>query len=153
MKTIKTKTQIQAPAKVVWNVLMDFKSYPDWNPFVKEINGSPSVGQSLKVKIFNGKKDFNFQPMVLVVEPETEFRWKGKMWFKGIFDGEHYFQLRETKQQNGNVTTHLTHGENFSGLLAGILMKQIGESTETGFQNMNEALKSRSENIFAQDGV
>lgn len=34
-----------------------------------------------------------FKPKILIVEPNKEFRWKGKLGINGIFDGKHYFIL------------------------------------------------------------
>ena len=49
--------------------------------------------------------------------------WIGKLFVKGIFDGEHYFLL-ESVGPNG---THFTQGENFTGILSGLMMKMIGK--------------------------
>ena len=39
MKKISTQIQIDATAEKVWLVLMTFENYPDWNPFVRKIEG------------------------------------------------------------------------------------------------------------------
>ena len=88
-----------------------------------------------------GKKPMKFKPVVLVNQESKEFRWKGKLFVKGLFDGEHYFQLERI---NDNLTK-LVHGEKFTGFLAGALLKMIGEDTKKGFESMNEALKRRVE--------
>lgn len=152
MKTIETEIKIEAPASTVWKILMDFEVYPEWNPFIKEISGSPEVGQNLKTTIFNGEKDYNFTPLVLKSNPDQELRWKGKLWMKGIFDGEHFFVLQESVNSKGEMVTLFKHGEHFSGILSGLIFKQIGDSTQQGFTKMNEALKLRSENIFRKEG-
>ena len=133
---------------------MDFENYSNWNPFIKQITGnSPSpqgaatVGENIEVLIFNGKKDFKFKPKFLVVKKEEEFRWKGKLLMKGIFDGEHYFQLKEETSSRSPIT-EFVHGEKFTGILVGILMKSIGESTEEGFRKMNTALKEQAETVY-----
>jgi hypothetical protein len=66
----------------------------------------------------------------------------GKLGIKGVLDGEHYFQLKVIDSQK----TELIHGENFSGILSGLLLKMIGEKTKNGFEAMNEALKIEVEN-------
>ena len=149
MKQIKTDIRIQAPASTVWQVLMDFESYPEWNPFVVEIKGTPTIGNNLETKIKNGEKEFNFKPKVLQNATEEEFRWKGKMWFKGIFDGEHYFQLSES-MEGDQAVTEFTHGERFTGILSGMIFRSIGEATRNGFISMNEALKARAEAIAVE---
>lgn len=143
---MKTEITINAPVSQVWGVLMDFEQYPNWNPFLREITGEAKVGTQLTNTIqSNEKKTMQFKPEVLVVEKDQEFRWKGKLFVSGLFDGEHYFILKE---ENGK--TLLIHGENFTGLLSGVLLKMIEEDTEKGFHAMNLALKNRVESLVEE---
>jgi uncharacterized membrane protein len=34
---------MKAPAQRVWQVLTDFAAYPEWNPFIRRVNGRPEV--------------------------------------------------------------------------------------------------------------
>ena len=140
MKSISTSITINAPVTEVWEALMQFDAYPEWNPFVRQISGSASNGEQLHVTIQGeGQKPMSFQPTVLQSIPNREFRWKGKLFVKGLFDGEHFFKLESI----GVNRTKLIHGEQFTGLMTTVLLKMIGESTQKGFIAMNEALKSR----------
>jgi hypothetical protein len=58
-----------------------------------------------------------FSPSVLVTTNDREFRWKGRLLFPGLFDGEHYFLLEDSPSGG----THFRHGERFSGLLVNLL--------------------------------
>jgi len=143
MKNLETEITINANSKEVWNVLMDHQEYPKWNPFIKHISGNTTKGANMKVTIQpEGKEPMNFTPIVLRNDKEKEFRWLGHLFVKGLFDGEHYFQLEDM----GSNQTRFVHGENFSGLMAGVLMKMIGENTKKGFHAMNVTLKERIEN-------
>ena len=51
MLELRTETEIDAPVERVWQVLMDFDSYPRWNPFIRSIRGTPEVGSRLEVEI------------------------------------------------------------------------------------------------------
>lgn len=141
MKSIKTEIIINAPVEKVWQTLMDFENHPNWNPFIKSITGSTNVGDSLKVFIQppNGN-GMTFKPIVMANIPNKEFRWKGKLFVKGIFDGEHYFMVDEIDHS----TTLFTHGENFSGVLVA-LMGGMLDKTKEGFEIMNEAIKKQCE--------
>ncbi|MFT5779352.1 MAG: hypothetical protein ACI837_002310 [Crocinitomicaceae bacterium] len=142
MKELRTEVIIDAPTEKVWNILMDHPSYGEWNPFIEKISGSMEVGKNLEVTIHPpNQKPMNFKPVILKNDAGKEFRWKGKLFFKGLFDGEHYFQLSSV---NG-TQTKLVHGEKFTGILVGILLKMIGKNTLLGFKEMNSALKIRSE--------
>jgi hypothetical protein len=142
MKNLETRIRINASVDDVWNVLTDFKSYPEWNPFVIKIDGKGEVGQHLTNDIkMEGSAVQTFRPLVLVRDENKEFRWKGKLFVNGLFDGEHYFQLNSISENE----TEFIHGEIFSGVFVRPIMSLIGERTEKGFNAMNEALKTRVE--------
>jgi len=142
-KFIETEILIQASTKVVWDILMDFASYPSWNPFVREIEGNPEPGKKIKVRITPpGKKGMVFRPIVLEHQTQKKFRWKGSLLVKGMFDGEHYFEL----EQVDDSTTRFIHGECFSGMLVKLLWKSLESPTKEGFRAFNEALKKKAEN-------
>jgi len=142
MREIKTEITISASTKTVWSVLMDFDNYPNWNPFMKSIQGEKIIGQKLIVKIQppNGK-EMTFKPEILVLESNKELKWLGKAGLKGVFDGAHSFQL----EQQNDGSTKFIHGEKFSGILVGLMDKTL-DKTELGFRQMNEALKKECEN-------
>jgi hypothetical protein len=136
-KEITSSITINASAEKVWNVLTDFDKYPEWNPFIHSIKGEVIVGQNIEVKI----QTMNFKPVVLVYDTNKEFKWKGKLLFKGLFDGEHRFQLKE----NANGTTNFIQSESFSGILVRLLINKLDKETLPGFQEMNQKLKERCE--------
>ncbi|PCJ66496.1 MAG: polyketide cyclase [Bacteroidetes bacterium] len=136
-KEIKTTILINARPSQVWAVLTDFKKYPDWNPFVKMLKGEVKVGSTIEVNL----QGMRFKPEVLTYLENEEFRWKGKLWIKGIFDGEHIFSLKE----NQDGTTTFEHREKFNGILVRALSKKLDTETKSGFKAMNIALKERVE--------
>lgn len=142
MKKIETSVLINASAERVWNLLMDAPAYPEWNPFIQQLEGTLAKGETIKAKIQPpGKQAMIFKPIVLVCDTNKEFRWIGKLMIKGLFDGEHFFKLEAINAKQ----TKLIHGEQFSGLLTGILLAMIAKATKEGFHQMNEALKARAE--------
>ncbi len=82
-----------------------------------------------------------FKPKVLAYEKEKELRWLGHLMFKGLFDGEHIFELKD----NGDGTTTFMQSENFNGLLVRIFSKRLDEETKPGFELMNRILKGIAE--------
>ncbi len=141
MKKIETEILIEASPQTVWEVLMDFSRYPEWNPFIRSISGSAKEGEMLQVRIVPpGSRGMEFKPRVLKQDPCFEFRWKGKFLIPGLFDGEHYFRLLSVSGHS----TRLIHGEVFNGILLPLLKYSL-QKTEQGFQMMNLALKMRIE--------
>ena len=136
---IKTSIDIAASPEKVWAVFSDFKNYPNWNPFIVSLTGEVNVGNYIDIDLVTMK----FKPVVLKFDQNEELRWKGKLFMKGLFDGEHYFQLNE----NPDVSTKFVHGENFSGILVRLLKKKLDGETRDGFNKMNEALKAEVEKV------
>jgi hypothetical protein len=48
---LKSQIEIQASPDHIWEILTDFKSYGEWNPFITSILGEARVETKLKVKI------------------------------------------------------------------------------------------------------
>jgi hypothetical protein len=141
MREIRTSVDIDATPEAVWSVLADFSAYPEWNPFIRSISGTLAKGEQLDVSIgASGKKPMSFTPVVTAVIPGEEFAWLGHLGMKGIFDGHHHFQLSVS-----GTGTRLDHFEEFSGVLSPVVLASIGRTTTRGFEEMNQALKDRTE--------
>ncbi|MTI33581.1 SRPBCC domain-containing protein [Xanthovirga aplysinae] len=142
MKKLRSDIVINATPNQIWQMLLKQEDYPLWNPFIKKISGSLEVGENIEITLQTDSKcSIEFKPKILIMEENKEFRWLGHLFIKGLFDGEHYFQLIPI----GPNQTRLIHGENFSGILANILLKIIGRGTLKGFKAMNSALKEKVE--------
>lgn len=143
---IVTTIVINASAEKVWNILTDLDHYPDWNPFIKKVEGTPSFGQDLKITIQPPKsRAMTFFPKVLKVDQGKELRWKGKLFFDGIFDGEHVFEIKSMGPQK----VHFTQREEFSGFFVPFFKRALGK-TRVGFELMNMALKKEAEGPIAR---
>lgn len=147
MQNIETKIIINAAVGQVWKILTNFEAYSEWNPFIHS-EGKAVEGTRLKNTMhLEGQKPQVFKPRILEVKENAILRWEGNLFFKGLFDGEHYFKL---KAINANQT-ELTHGENFRGILVGPIMRMIKDATQKGFETMNQALKKRTENSISEE--
>ncbi len=141
-KEIITEININATPEKVWNILTDFENYPNWNPFIKSLSGNVAVGKKINVKLEPpGSKTMAFVPTVLAFDKNKEFRWLGHLLFKGLFDGEHSFQITD----NGNGTTTLKQSEKFNGVLIPLFKKMLDTNTVDGFNQMNQKLKELAE--------
>lgn len=138
---LRTEIEIDAPPERVWSVLTDFPAYHEWNPFITGLSGGLSVGERLSVTLSPPESRARiFHPRLVVCDAPHELRWLGHLWFKGLFDGEHFFQCRELE----GGRTRFVHGENFRGLLVKYVAGQLS-NVARGFVYMNEALKRRVE--------
>jgi hypothetical protein len=140
-KEIRTEIEIRASPERVWSVLTGFDSYPEWHPSMT-ITGRPSPGEKLRVRVdAPGLPAMTLQPRVLRSEPAREFAWLGSLGVRGIFDGEHIFELESI----GPDRTRLVQRELFTGVLASAVHARIGDSTRAAFEAANEALRVRTE--------
>ncbi|WP_405564116.1 SRPBCC family protein [Polaribacter sp. Asnod6-C07] len=137
-KQIKTSITINANKEKIWKILTDFENYHEWNSFITSVTGKVKVGEQIKIKL----QGLSFKPVVLIFNKNTELKWLGYLWFKGLFDGEHKFKLIDNK----NGTTTFEQSENFTGILVNLFSKNL-EKTKKDFEQMNKELKIRSEKL------
>lgn len=137
---IRTEVEIAAPPARVWAVLVDFKRYPEWNPFITSIAGTPERGATLQITLgFSDGRQVNETPTLVVVEPESELRWALQKLHRRWLHLEHFFLLRPAGDR-----TRLVHGANLTGFavkLAGHTLTLAARASV----GMNEALKKRVE--------
>ncbi|MGX5655665.1 SRPBCC family protein [Geodermatophilus nigrescens] len=149
MRELSAATTVAAPPAVVWRVLTDTSAYGAWNPFIPELTGQLRVGQRLRVRIVPpGGRGMTFRPTVTAVEEERELAWLGRLGVPGLFDGTHSFTL--TPRADGG--TDLLQREVFRGVLVPLVAGTLRQ-TETGFRAMNEALRSRAEDLAGRAGA
>jgi hypothetical protein len=143
MRELDTEIEINASAERVWQLLTDFDAYPQWNPFIRRIEGKPKVSSKLNVFIQpSGARGMRFNPMVLRAEPQRELRWLGSLLVRGLFDGEHIFIIEPLAENR----IRFVQREKFSGLFVPLFWRSLDTNTRRGFNEMNVALKGRAEN-------
>lgn len=142
VKEIKTEILMDATPDKVWAILTKFENYPNWNPFIKSINGDVKVGNKITVRIKPPEgKGMTFNPKILAFETNKELSWLGHLLFKGLFDGEHKFELID----NRNGTTTFRQSERFKGIFVPLFNKGLVNNTKRGFEKMNKKLKGLAE--------
>lgn len=139
---LKTEITINSTPEKIWSILADFDNYPNWNPFITSLTGDVKVGKKITVRIEPpGASANNFKPTVTAFEPNEKLSWLGVLLFRGVFDGEHKFELTN----NGNGTTTFTQQENFTGLLVPLFKKMLDNNIRSGFEALNKKLKELAE--------
>lgn len=121
---------------------MDFAKYPEWNPFVKSFKGNARVGERVEVHLHpQTGRAMVFKPVILEYDKHKSLAWLGNLWIKGLFDGEHRFEL----QANPDGSTTFYQKEHFNGMLVPLFKKNLTQNTKADFGRLNEALKLRAE--------
>ena len=135
-----TDVMIAAPPADVWNVLTDEPGFAEWGVFIEGIAGPLVAGQSIKVTLNSASADrMTFEPTVLVMKPNEELRWRGRVALPNVFDGEHWFTLEPTA-----AGTRVIHGERFDGILVPLFPMDVFKAD---FERFNAALKARVESL------
>ncbi len=142
MLKIETQIEINASAKEVWDCLLDFERYPEWNPLIRFIVGEAKIGTKLHVRITPpGLVDSKYILDILAVVPQKEFRWLGHFILPGLMDGSHAFIIEPLSVN----TTRLIQNENFNGFLVPVMSQFLKRNMRQGFEQVNLALKKRVE--------
>ena len=144
MGQIDESIEIKAAPEQIWQVLLDFSRYPDWNPQIIQLTGEPKLGASLDewVEVSPGKR-MRFKTTILELDAPHRLVWRGTYGASWLFCGVHQFILEP--MEDGR-TTRLIQREKFSGLLVPLMNV---EESAAGYRRMNEALKQRVENAYA----
>ncbi len=142
MKQVFTEIEINATSEKVWQVLTDFESYPEWNPFVRKLAGNVQVGERIKVFLQPpNQKGVTFKARIIKFVPLREFRWYGVLFIPGLLDEEHVFEIHSPEPHR----VHFIQREVFKGILAPVILRSIAKNMRAGFELMNQALKERCE--------
>ena len=141
-RKIRSATEIRAPLDVVWGVLTDFASYPEWNPHIRKVRGRPAVGARLTIHSAPpGARTIVMRPLVIAWSPPHELRWRSTFVSRRLFEGEHGFRLEELAP--GRV--RFRQDETIRGLVVPLYSRLRLRATRRGFEQVNEALRERVE--------
>ena len=144
---------VDAPADVVWAVMLDLDAYPRWNPFVVRVDGqagrSAAVGDELVLHVrWASGRGVTTHERITRLDPPAggravlEYDFGGPLAALGLVRGR---RLQEVEAA-GAGTTHYRTAERLHGLLA--FAAPIGRVQE-GFERHAVALKARAEAVHA----
>jgi hypothetical protein len=140
--TVRTRIEIDAPASVVWELLVDLDQYHRWNPFIVRAKGRIAPGARVEVSPqLTARRSTTFWPNVTAYAEGSEFAWTGVIGHRWLAQGEHLFRLHPL----GADRVLVEHDEVFFGIAAPLVGLLAGKLTERGFDAMNGALKREAE--------
>jgi hypothetical protein len=139
---IRTDIQIDASAERVWAALTDFHAYPEWNPFLRSIEGRAVPGQRIVLVMQQSPtRVWTLHPRILRADAPRELRWLAEFWVPGLLDMEHVFEIESL----GETSVRFVQRARFVGVGVPFFRWTTGPRTLDGFEAMNEALKERVE--------
>lgn len=143
MTLLSSEIVIDAPSEVVWQVLVDFDSYANWNPVEIEARGEPVVGAPFEhTQKLRGRKPMTFKAEIIQATPPRALAWKGPIVLPGLFDVRHHFEIDPL----GDDRSRLRQFEHFSGVLPPFMRGTLRD-TQAAFNLANEAIKQRAESL------
>lgn len=138
---VQAEIQIDVPPSRVWEVLLDFEAYPDWNPFVLSVIGKLGERSPVRVRLGLPEGDeTEFDAEVIKNVADSELRFRSVTLHPWLLLREQFWQLHPF----GEGRCRFVQGMDVSG----VLLKLGGKTPERmarGFVYMNQALKRRVE--------
>ncbi|CAK5271917.1 unnamed protein product [Mycena citricolor] len=156
--TISQSIYILAPADRVWETLLDFKAYKEWNSFVDRVefvsdqrstepsaDQTPAVGRKMVIYPVNLS---SITATMHTLDP-ANFRvaWETVPVLPKWALHADRWQTLTREEVDGEMMTKYQSFEVFSGVLAYIIRWFLKKQLNDGVRSMAEALKTRSEGI------
>jgi uncharacterized protein YndB with AHSA1/START domain len=139
---------INAPAELVWEVILDFDNYGLWNTFCPSMKGKPVVGSPLHMMVDMGNGPQLQVEYVTKVEPIHTIVWSME---NKPGDPIHADRTQRVTPIDDSSCRYWSVDE-FSGEFAGPMLEQMGKLVEKGFNDCARDLKQRAEGLFRARG-
>ena len=146
-RIIESSCIIDAPSKIVWEILVDFDQYSEWNPFTPKIELEKKIGSSVILHV-----NMNLNQKKLIRQKETLLEWnEGQNVNWGITNSMliQTVRIQSLTSIDENKTKYYT-SDSFKGILSHPVLMIYGKRIQKGFDAVGQALKKRSEATFHQ---
>lgn len=135
---------INAPAEVVWDVILDFDNYGLWNPFCPSMKGEAVLGSPLEMQVDLGNGLQSQVEYVTKIEPPHIIVWSME---NKPGDPIHANRVQRIEAIDDSSCRYWSVDE-FSGEFVAPMIEQLGEQVEKGFNSCAAGLKERAEAIY-----
>jgi hypothetical protein len=138
---------INAPKQFVWDKLIDFEAYKNWNPFILQASAEFKVGA--EIRFLEDLQEFGrhwITAKFLSIQEPDEFVWQGSVIAGFLFNVRHGFQLESIDEKQ----TRFIHSHKHTGLLIPYLAyRGVFQRSKQGYILYNEALKKLCEDTHS----
>ena len=138
---------IHAPAQFVWDVLVDFEKYGEWNPFNPQVEATLEIGKPITMQVVMDDPN--------AASTMTEY-------FTRIEGPHHLAWELVSSPETGDKVTHdhfinaitatrctYQHSDTFTGPSSAHIVAQFGDGIKSAFDAVASALKLRAESLYA----
>jgi hypothetical protein len=144
------RVEIDAPAAFVWDILVDYPRYPDWNPYTVKVDTTLTVGHPIDLHLPHpdgSPGTFVNREYIRVVDPPSHLRYDTADELPGIFAVRDQWIETLERTRCAYRTT-----DAFTGEHAGAVMENAGKWVKAGFDAVALALKARAEQLWQRAG-
>lgn len=138
--------EIAAPAAFVWEVLVDYPRYPEWNPYTVAVETTLEIGDPVDLTLPNpdgSPGTFVNREYIRVVDPPHHLRYDTGDEMEGIFAvRDQYIQPLGPERCTYRTT------DAFSGEHAELVVEANGQWVKKGFDAVAHALRQRAEQLW-----
>jgi uncharacterized protein YndB with AHSA1/START domain len=137
--------EIEAPAVFVWDVLVDYPRYPEWNPYTIAVSTALQIGERIDLTLPNpdGSGDtFVNREYIRVIDAPHHLRYDTAEEMEGIFAVRDQYVSALGPDRCAYYTTDTLSGEH-----ADLVMELNGDWVKAGFDSVAYALKARAEQL------
>ena len=141
------RVEIAASAPFVWDVLVDYPRYPEWNPYTVAVETTLVVGDPIDLTLPNpdgSSGTFVNREYIRVVDPPRLLRYDSAEELPGLFAVREQWIEDLGPDHCAYRTTDTLTGEH-----AAWVMAKTGEWVRAGFDSVARALRDRAEQLWA----
>ena len=141
--------EIDAPASLVWDVLLDVGGYPEWNPYTVRVDSTCRLGDPVDLYLPDPLQPgelMHQREWVCLVEPPHRFAYE--MLPTPALDV--HARRDQYVEAAGPQASRYWTTDVFTGPLADLVMEHSGAWVKAGFDAVAQALKARAESLHTQ---
>ena len=140
------RVEIEAPASLVWEVLVDLPRYGEWNRFNPRIESTLRVGDPVHMDCcVPGGPTLDISETLCAIEPGRHLAWEQRPTPENADAG----RREQFVEARGPERSAYWHTDTFLGPNAGKIMAEHGAWVKRGFDGMALDLKRRAESLWA----
>ena len=138
---------IAAPQQHVWDVLLDYPRYPDWNPYTVRVESTCRVGDPVDLylpDLLNPGEIMQTREWICLVDPPRQFSYE----MRPTPELDVHARRDQYVEATGPASCRYWTTDTFSGPMADLVMEHTGQWVKDGFDAVAVALKARAEALL-----
>jgi hypothetical protein len=139
--------EIDAPASFVWDVLVDYPRYPEWNPYTIAVETTLELGDPIDLTLPDpdgSEGTILNREYIRIVDAPHHLRYDTAEEYPGLLGMRDQYIAELGPDRCSYYTT-----DTLSGELADLVMESNGAWIKAGFDAVAHALKVRAEQLSA----